>query len=211
MGGRGEAGGGQRHVRFGAAKARYHEAERIELQARISEGEQGVGPELLIAAKIFKADAKTGAAGGEPIAIVPLRAVAGQPRTFGGDVLSLPAGRYVMRLDVPQLAGKLGLGGDGVTTESRIPEAVFDVVSRDSSETVELAAARDQVEQLASATGGRVLADHEADELPPLLRARTRQTTRVVETTLWDQPAYLFVFLGLLTVEWVMRKRLGLP
>ncbi len=202
---------GNAHVRFGAAKARYPEGERIELQARISEGEQGVGPELLVAGKIFKADAKTGAAAGEPIAIVPLRAVAGQPRAFGGDAVAAAAGRYVMRLDVPQLAEKLGLGSEGGAADFKIPEAVFDVVSRESSETVELAAARDQVDQLAAATGGRVLADHEALELPSLLHARTRQTTRVVETTLWDQPAYLLIFLGLLTVEWVSRKRLGLP
>ena len=56
-----------------------------------------------------------------------------------------------------------------------------------------------------------MLADHEAEELAPLLRARTKQTTRVVETRLWDQPAYLLLLFGILTVEWVARKRFGLP
>ena len=61
------------------------------------------------------------------------------------------------------------------------------------------------------ATGGRVLADYEADQLAPLLRARTRTVTRTEETPLWDQPAALILFFAILTVEWIARKRIGLP
>ena len=32
-----------------------------------------------------------------------------------------------------------------------------------------------------------------------------------IETTLWDQPAALILFFALLTVEWALRKRAGLP
>jgi hypothetical protein len=92
-----------------------------------------------------------------------------------------------------------------------VPEAALDVVARDTSERVELAAARDPLDRLAAATGGRVFADHEADQLPPLLHARTRATTRTVETPLWDQPVALLLFFAILTVEWVTRKRVGLP
>ena len=44
----------------------------MKLQARISEGIAGVGPELLIAARIYKVDGKTREAAGEPVAVVPL-------------------------------------------------------------------------------------------------------------------------------------------
>ncbi len=134
--------------------------------------------------------------------------MSGQPRTFGGEVLSLPAGSYVMRLDVPQRSSALKLDQ---ASNAKVPEAQIEIVSRESSERVELAASRDQVEHLASATGGRVLADFEAGELAALLHAHTRRTTRVVETPLWDQPAYLLLFFGILTIEWVARKRCGLP
>ena len=92
-----------------------------------------------------------------------------------------------------------------------VPEAAFNVTARDTSERVELAAARDPLDRLAAATNGRVFADHEAGQLPPLLHARTRTITRTVETRLWDQPAALLLFFAILTVEWLARKRVGLP
>ena len=76
---------GNAHVRFGPAKSRYEEGDGVKIRARISEGIAGVGTGLLIAAKLFKTDAKTGAAVGEPVAIVPLQVLSGQPRTFAGE------------------------------------------------------------------------------------------------------------------------------
>ena len=55
------------------------------------------------------------------------------------------------------------------------------------------------------------VAGTEQRQLPPLLHARTHVTTRTEETRLWDQPAALLLFFALLTVEWVARKRVGLP
>ncbi len=199
---------GNPFVRFGPAQARNEEGEPVHLQARISEGVAGVDADLLMAARLYRADPKTRSATGEEVAVVPLRPLAGQLRTFAGDALGLPAGSYVMRLDVPQLAETLRLDP---TSTPKVPEAPIEVIARETSELIELAAAREPLEQLATPTGGRVLADFEAADLAPLLRARTKQTTRVEETPLWDSPAYLLIFFGILTVEWVARKKLGLP
>ena len=121
---------GNAFVRFGPTKPRFAEGDAVKLQARLSEGIAGAGPDLLIAARIFRADPKAPAAApagaGEPIAIVPLYIVAGQPRTFGGEAASLPPGSYVMRLDVPQLAQALELDA---ATNPKVPEAAFEVVS----------------------------------------------------------------------------------
>jgi hypothetical protein len=95
-------------------------------------------------------------------------------------------------------------------TEASPLRAGLRVVASDTPEHVELAARRDLVEQLATATGGRVLGDFEIEQLPSLLRSRTLQTVRIEETTLWDKPGALVAFFVLLTLEWVLRKRIGL-
>jgi hypothetical protein len=199
----GKLAAGNAYVRFGPARPRVAEGEGVALQARVAEGVPGVTPDLLAAARVFRAGA--GGRPGEAVAVVPLRAAAGRPRTFEGSAPPLPAGSYVVRLDMPGLTEALHL------KEGSAPEAALEVAARDTSERVELAAARDSLERLAAATGGRVFADFEADRLPPLLRARTTETTRTAETPLWDHPAALLLFLVILTAEWVARKRVGLP
>jgi hypothetical protein len=203
---------GNAQVRFGPVRPRLAESEPARIQARIGAGVDGVGPELLMAARVFKADPKTGRApaGGEAVAVVPLRAVAGQSRTFEGTAPVLPVGSYAVRLDVPRLAEALHLDG-AAGQAAGVPEATFSVSARETSERVELAAARDPLDRLAAATGARVFTASEAGQLPPLLRARTRVVSRTVETPLWDQPAALILFFTILTVEWVARKRVGLP
>jgi hypothetical protein len=205
----GKLGAGNDRVRFGPVRPRVAEGEAVRLQARIAQGIAGAGPDLLIAARVFRIDPKSGAAAGEPAAVVPLHPAAGQPRTYEATAPTLPLGRYAVRLDVPQLAEALGLvpGEPGTT----VPQASLDVQARETSELVELAADRDRAARLAAATGGRVLADHEADALPLLLRARSTPTVRTEEVALWDQPAALVAFVAILTAEWVLRKRFGLP
>ena len=51
----------------------------------------------------------------------------------------------------------------------------------------------------------------DADALPPLLLGRTVVKTHTEETTLWDRPWALGLFFAVLTVEWILRKRAGLP
>ncbi len=200
----GKLAAGNRFVRFGPLEPRVPEGEGVRIQARIADGVPGVSPNLLVAARVFRRDANTQRATGEALAIVPLMPVAGQPRTYEGTAPSLPAGTYAIRLDVPQLAEALHI--DAERDGQPIPEAQFDVVARQTSELIELAATRDPLDRMAAATGGRVLADHEAGQLAKVLRARTKTITRTEETPLWDQPAALVLFFGLLTIEWVARS-----
>jgi hypothetical protein len=205
----GKLAAGNRLVRFGPARPRVAEGDAVPLRARFADDATGVGPDLLVAARIFRASPSAighrPSALGDPVAVVPLRPRPGQPRAFEGAAPPLPQGSYVVRLDVPQLAEALKAGGGDVA------EAPLEVAARDTTERVELSAARDPLDRLASATGGRVVADFEADVLPPLLLGRSVTTVRTEETPLWDRPAALLLFFALLTAEWALRKRAGLP
>ena len=129
----------------------------------------------------------------------------GQPRTFEGMAPGLPVGSYKIRLDAPGLALNLEAAG------ANISEAPLEVSPREGSETIELAADRDSLNRLAQPTGGKVLNDSEADLLPALLKAQTNPASKTYETPLWDTPAALFLFVLVVTIVWIARKRVGLP
>jgi hypothetical protein len=191
---------GTRFVRFGPVKPQVDSGEPVRLRARFLEGAR-VGPDLLVAARIFRAGD-----GHNPAAMVPLRPVAGRPEVFEGSASGLPVGSYLVRLDVPELAEPLELA-----SAKPLPEARLDVVERFTPERIELAARSDLLDRLASETGGRVLHDYEGLQLPELLPRGTQEVVRAEEVALWDKPWALTMFFGALTLEWVLRKRAGLP
>ena len=192
---------GNRVVRHGPLKPRIGEGEGVRLQARVAEDAAGIPPDLLMAARVFRRDSAA-----EAVAVVPLRAVPGQPRVFEGVAPGLPQGAYVVRLDAPQLVAISQAQGAGP-----IPEAPLEVIPRDTPERVELAASREPLERLAVATGGKVFNDFQAAQLPAYLKAKTKPVERSEEIPLWDHPGTLILFFLILTAEWVLRKRAGLP
>ncbi|MDB5348763.1 MAG: hypothetical protein JWN86_10 [Planctomycetota bacterium] len=190
---------GNRLVRYGPTKPRVIEGVGATLRAQFADDAPGVGSDLLVAARLFKRG-PDGKALGESVAIVPLRPRTDQARTFEAVAPPLSQGSYLIRLDVPQLGA-----------DSPRAEAPLEILARDTPERIELAASRDALDRLASATGGKVFADVDADALPALLKSTTIERERTEETSLWDRPWALLLFFGVLTVEWVLRKRAGLP
>ena len=198
----GKLGAGNRLVRFGPASSRARSGEGIKIQARVAESVRDVGADFLIAARVVKAGSKPG----EAAAVVPLRPVPGRPRLFEGIAPALADGAYAIGLDAPALASS-----PGASTAGPIGEAPLTIAPRETSERVELAAIRDPLDRLASATGGKVFTVDNAGQLPALLKSKVKTTVKTEETPLWDHPAGLMLFFAIVGVEWVARKRLGLP
>ncbi len=196
----GKLGAGNRLVRFGPSTTRARSGEGIKIQARIAETVPDVGPDFLVAARVTKTGSK------EAAAIVPLRAVPGRPRLFEGIAPPLSEGTYAILLDAPALATTPGAEAAGP-----IGEASLTVAPRETSERIELSASRDALDRIAAATGGKVFTLDDASGLPALLQSKVKTVTKTEETPLWDHPAGLFLFFGIVGVEWIMRKRLGLP
>ncbi len=190
-------------------RSRLPEGESPRLTARFADGIAGVGPDLLVVARIFKAVASQGEppkAEGEAIAIVPLQPVPGQPRTFA----AISAGARGRPLPGAPRSGTTGRRFEG-------HEHGRHLRPRWKSHRARLPSSSNwpphAIPSIAwpAATGGRVFTAAEADQLPGFLRSRTIVKTRTEETTLWDRPWALGLFFGILTFEWVLRKRVGLP
>jgi hypothetical protein len=204
---RGALTAGNRLVQFGPTPPRVAEDTPATIRARFADGVPGVDAGLLVAARVYRkpaGDGKAPADPGDPVAVVPLRPRADAPRQFEAVAPALPPGAYVVRLDAPQLDAAL-------KAEGPPPEAGLEVRPRETAERIDLAAAREPLEALAAATGGRVLEDAGIAALPGLLDARRVNRLRVEPTALWDRPEALLLVFGLLTAEWLLRKRAGLP
>lgn len=186
---------GNRYVRFGPDRNRIAAGESIDFKARFADDAPGIGPGLLAAARVERE--------GELLALVPLHPSEGRGRLFEGRTPGLTPGFYVARLDVPELLAATGMSREALST-------TFEVIQPETSERVELAASPEALAKLATATGGELLREHEADRLPDLLRARRIVRERTTETPLWDTPWGLGFFFLLLSAEWVVRKHVGL-
>jgi hypothetical protein len=197
---RGKLPAGNRLVQFGPVAPRIEEGQGSVIQARFTEEWPTT---LLVAARIFAAKDRAPEAA-EPVAVVSLRARSDQPRVFEGQAPRLPPGSYAVKLEVPQMA-------EAMRAEGNEPAAALEVIPRETGEHIELAAARDPLQRLASATGGVVLVEQEAGRLPALIRQRKVVRTRIEPTRLGERPEALLIFFALLTGEWIVRKRAGLP
>ena len=190
---------GNRLVRFGPTRPGVAEGTGAAILAKFGDDARGIGPGSLVAARIF-AKGPDGKPSGDAKAVIALRPRADRPRTFEATAPPLLAGSYLILLDVPQL-------GEANPKDA----APLEITGRDTPERIEIAADRAPLDRLAAATGGRVYRDVDASALPALLKSRTIERLRTEETPLWDRPWALVLFFGVLSVEWIVRKRAGLP
>jgi hypothetical protein len=127
-----------------------------------------------------------------------------------GTLRDLTPGRYAVELEVPewadQLSGPPGPDGRAVPLRAR-----FEVLPPDGEELSDLSANRALLEQIATASGGKVYTPETLGELTEALS--TRAATREVMVRLPARLSWwvLGLVAALLTVEWVLRKWSGLP
>lgn len=196
---------GDERLRFGTSRGRYLESEPIVIKARFAESVDNVGSDWLVAARVYRAKPIVGAnepafeTTGEPLIVLPLRASEVQQRLFEASCGALSPGLYAVRLQVPQLGASIG------------STAIFEVAPTEGSERVELAATREPLNRLAASTGGTVVTAANAMELVKALKPSNWTRVRIETASLWDRPAAFVVLLGLLSAEWFLRKRAGLP
>jgi hypothetical protein len=138
---------------------------------------------------------------GERVATVALSADAARPDLLRGRTAQLEPGAY--RVGVESVTG--------VTGDRELPLRVsFEVGSQVLGELAELALNEELLKRIAEESGGKYLREEFSAQLREMVSAL--ETGRVVETetALWQSYWWFSAVLLLLSMEWILRKRLGL-
>ncbi len=112
----------------------------------------------------------------------------------------------------PAAPGSYVFRGLGRIGSEEVGEASGEfVVEEFSLEDAEIRRRPALIRRLASESGGRYLSPETLDDLPDSVPLERRRTSIEREFELWNSPWPLLAFVGLLSVEWTLRRRKGLP
>lgn len=130
----------------------------------------------------------------EPVTTLTL-APGDPPTSSMAEITPQATGRYRATVETP----------DGKTLNSQF------IVYREDTETAETAMDRGYLEQLAKASGGRMIdADEISTIVADLLRDTSGQEPLTRRIPLWDQPWIYLLLCSLLGMDWYARRRWGL-
>lgn len=194
---------GNEYVRFGAREPVYRADQEVEVVARFSDKVKKLGPESLAGARLLR-KAKPGDPE-EAIGLMPLRPHPVIPRELNGSQPNLPPGDYDLELVIPDIEDKLN-GPDGKKLRAK-----FQVLPADTGEMLDLSTNYALMEDLATKSGGKVFPAENAAELLELLRSRSATQENTQEEKVWQWWCTLLLLIAFLTLEWVIRKLVGLP
>ncbi len=175
----------------------FRNGEALEFTGRVWNDAYAPVVDARLRARIVAADSAAAAA---PLVEGDLR-VRGSDGSYAGTFPALPPGAY--RLVAEATAG------DGSTTLGRV-ESMF-WVDENGPEAQRLRPDTGTLEQMARASGGertdRAGLDRLLDRIPQIVRP----ASRIREVDLWNHLALFISFVAVLSVEWWLRRRRGLP
>jgi hypothetical protein len=147
-----------------------------------------------------------------------------EARTFDNDVHSVEltpdadvAGRYFGTLsDLPASAYQLSVKGKVVeellaqSKEENEAKATITITAGDSIEMLNTHCNLALLEQIAQMTGGQVIPPTAISEVLQLVSFTPEVSETIQRTPLWNRWSNLFIVLGCLFTEWIVRKAKGL-
>ncbi|MFQ3593286.1 MAG: hypothetical protein SNJ82_08880, partial [Gemmataceae bacterium] len=194
---------GNEWLRFGTPQPIVVPGEPVELTVRLAEKLGALPPNLLAAARVIALPNQPSEKE-KSVALVPLSRPPARPRVLEATLRDLPPGSYAVELAIPELADK-------VQAEGKPLRLTFRVAPPQSKEMLRLETNTELLTDLASSSGGRLFAVHQADALRDLLTSRSRVTVERQPTKLYQGWWMLAVVATLLGLEWLIRKSAGLP
>ncbi|NRB27771.1 MAG: VWA domain-containing protein [Roseibacillus sp.] len=190
---------GTASVRLGTDHLSYTGDDKLQITARLWDVEKNPVKDESLKAEVWR--------DGEKLVTVQMRYVEGSPGLHKAQAGPFPgSGNYQIKLVGKKASDLLEAEGEGgVSTAFRVVGAMSPV------ELSETTLNRPLLDTLAELSGGRVVAPEEAGQLAGLFLTGEETREELRETRLWDHWALLVLFCALLTSEWVIRRRSGLP
>ncbi len=182
---------GKRRGTVETDRTRYEIGQRVMVTARLRDSALAPldRPEVKATLKV---------SGGEPTPVT-LRQVPNQPGRFEATVTPAKTGRHILSVDL-----------SGESAASPTVETTFSV-SSPSVESARTWLDKPLLVELAEASGGRYFDVDQLDQLPAAVPDRRRTLdVQSKPIPLWDTSRVLLLLVGLLTVEWALRKRFKL-
>lgn len=182
-------------VSLGVDQVVVEQAQRVPIRVRLRDNEGRPRTSAQAAAYLTNAQ-------GERVAQVALTPDASEGGRFTAEVAAdLPPGVY-----------EVGVSVEGVSEAELLAKTLITVRGRDVAvgELADLTANLDLLGQVASTTGGRVLREHQADELVQLLDGLSFSTEEQTVSKLWQGWPWFGAVVVLLGTELLLRRRMGM-
>lgn len=180
-----------RFVSLDAGGPVYGPGERAMIRARLRDAEGKPVVHATVQAVLWNGD--------ERVATVTLEADEAAGGAFRGQSEALDGGDYRVTVEVT-----------GFTEEQILAETRFAVRTPESGELALMTANEQLMRQVADASGGRFLREEQAKRLPELLEPLSAGKVVESETALWQSYWWFLPIIGLLSLEWWLRKRAGM-
>ncbi len=133
------------------------------------------------------------------VATVPLQGAAESGGVLRGTTKPLDPGSY-----------QVGIRTDRFSEEVSDVRAEFVVLGDTSGELSVLSCNEELLRQMAELSGGQYLREEDVARLPDLLAPQADGKDEVAELALWRSWYWFLPLVGLFTMEWLLRKRMGL-
>lgn len=191
---------GNEMIRLGTDRLSYTPGEPVNVTAKALDSERRPLTEAEIMLEIWKDDKK-----------VNQRAMSYRENSSGLYEATIPdlsgEGEYELRLTGAAVDEAINQISDG---PGKIATELLVVTNRNPVELAELTADRDFLNRATQMTGGHLAELDELDSIITSFGAPKETLTERRHVTLWDSWPMLLCFLGLLTTEWILRRRSGL-
>lgn len=178
-------------VSLDAGAITYHPGDSAELRVRLRDGEGRPVTNTVVDAVLTR--------DGKKVATIRLSADENSGGLFRGRTAALAPGAYEVSVESAAIAER--------DSKARVQ---FKVEPRETGELTQLSLNEELLRQIAATTGGEYLREENIHRLKDLLAPLSEGRVVESDTVLWQSWWWFLPIVLLLTIEWMIRKRVGM-